>query len=78
MKILAPIREWSMTREEEIVYAKAKGIAVSTASTKYSIDACFGVEPSNVACWRMQTKNHPKMFTNGLLVQKKRPTNLKF
>jgi argininosuccinate synthase len=39
MKILAPIREWSMTREEEIVYAKAKGIAVSTASTKYSIDA---------------------------------------
>jgi argininosuccinate synthase len=39
MKIIAPVREWNMTREEEIAYAKQKGIPVSTASTKYSIDA---------------------------------------
>jgi argininosuccinate synthase len=38
-KILAPVREWGMTREEEIEYAKAKGIPVSTAAKKYSIDA---------------------------------------
>ncbi len=39
MKILAPIREWGLTREEEIEYAKAKGIHVSNAAKKYSIDA---------------------------------------
>jgi argininosuccinate synthase len=38
LKIIAPIREWGMTRDEEIVYAKAKGIPVSTAAKKYSID----------------------------------------
>ncbi len=38
-KIIAPVREWGMTREEEIEYAKTKGIPVSTASKKYSIDA---------------------------------------
>ena len=38
-KIIAPIREWGMTREEEIAYAKTKGIPVSNAAKKYSIDA---------------------------------------
>jgi len=39
LKIIAPVREWGMTREEEIAYAKTKGIPVSTAAKKYSIDA---------------------------------------
>jgi argininosuccinate synthase len=38
-KIIAPVREWGMTREEEIAYAKTKGIPVSNAAKKYSIDA---------------------------------------
>ncbi|MCW4044720.1 MAG: argininosuccinate synthase [Candidatus Bathyarchaeota archaeon] len=38
LKIIAPVREWGMTREEEIAYAKTKGIPVSTAAKKYSID----------------------------------------
>ena len=38
LKIIAPVREWGMTRDEEIVYAKAKGIPISTAAKKYSID----------------------------------------
>jgi argininosuccinate synthase len=38
-KIIAPVREWGMTREEEIAYAKVKGISVSMAAKKYSIDA---------------------------------------
>ena len=38
LKIIAPVREWSMTRAEEIKYAKAHGIPVSTAAKKYSID----------------------------------------
>ena len=39
MKIIAPVREWGMTRDEEIAYAKTKGIPVSSAAKKYSIDA---------------------------------------
>ncbi|MCW4009880.1 MAG: argininosuccinate synthase [Candidatus Bathyarchaeota archaeon] len=38
-KVAAPVREWGMTRDEEIEYAKTKGIHVSTAAKKYSIDA---------------------------------------
>ena len=38
LKIIAPVRVWGMTRDEEIAYAKAKGIPVSTAAKKYSID----------------------------------------
>ena len=38
LKIIAPVREWNITRAEEIAYAKAKGIPVSTAAKKYSID----------------------------------------
>jgi len=38
-KIMAPVREWGLTREEEIAYAKTKGIHVSDAAKKYSIDA---------------------------------------
>jgi argininosuccinate synthase len=38
LKIITPVREWCMTRDEEIVYAKARGIPVSTAAKKYSID----------------------------------------
>ncbi len=39
MKIIAPIREWGLTRDEEIAYAKTKGIPVSDSAKKYSIDA---------------------------------------
>jgi argininosuccinate synthase len=39
IKIVAPVREWGMTREEEIDYAKTKGIPVSSAAKKFSIDA---------------------------------------
>jgi argininosuccinate synthase len=38
-KIIAPVREWGMTREEEIAYAKTKGIQVSDSAKKFSIDA---------------------------------------
>jgi len=38
-QIIAPVREWGLTREEEIAYAKTKGIPVSESAKKYSIDA---------------------------------------
>jgi argininosuccinate synthase len=42
MKILAPAREWGMTREETIAYAKEHGIPVPiTVASPYSIDECL-------------------------------------
>jgi argininosuccinate synthase len=38
-QIIAPVREWGLTREEEIAYAKTKGIPVSDSAKKYSIDS---------------------------------------
>ena len=42
MKIFAPAREWNMTREQTIAYAKQHDIPVPiTVSSPYSIDACL-------------------------------------
>jgi argininosuccinate synthase len=42
MKIIAPAREWKMTREETIKYAQKNGIPVPvTVSSPYSIDECL-------------------------------------
>jgi argininosuccinate synthase len=42
LKILAPAREWGMTREETMAYAKKHGIPVPvTVSSPYSIDECL-------------------------------------
>jgi len=38
-QILAPVREWGLTRDEEIAYAKEKNIPISEGAKKYSIDA---------------------------------------
>ncbi len=39
LKIIAPVREWRMTRDEEIKYAREKGIQLQDASMKrYSVD----------------------------------------
>ena len=38
LKIIAPVREWKLTRTEEIEYAKKHGIPVQTKKHPYSID----------------------------------------
>jgi argininosuccinate synthase len=39
LKIIAPVREWKMTRDKEILYAKEHGIPVeATVESPYSID----------------------------------------
>jgi argininosuccinate synthase len=72
-KIIAPVREWGMTREEEIAYAKTKGIQVSDAAKKYSIDAsvwgraieCGEIEdasqepPKDAYIWTVAPENAP-------------------
>ena len=40
LKIIAPVREWSMTRDAEIEYAQRHGIPVAaTSASPYSVDA---------------------------------------
>jgi argininosuccinate synthase len=40
LKIIAPVREWSMTRDAEIEYANEHGIPIAaTAASPYSVDA---------------------------------------
>src|SRR5438045_6935926 len=40
LKIVAPVREWRMTRDEEIRYAQEHNIPVpATAASPYSVDA---------------------------------------
>src|SRR5258708_11250577 len=39
LKIIAPVREWSMTRDSEMAYAAEKGIPISvTNASPYSVD----------------------------------------
>jgi argininosuccinate synthase len=38
IKVLAPVREWNLSRDEELKYAKGKGIPVKFKSSPYSID----------------------------------------
>jgi argininosuccinate synthase len=38
LKVMAPVREWGMCREEEIKYAKEKSITIPHLSDPYSID----------------------------------------
>lgn len=38
LKIIAPVREWNLNREDEIKYAQKNGIPVSKSSSLFSID----------------------------------------
>ena len=38
LKVIAPIREWGMSREEELEYAQSHGIDVPTGKSPYSVD----------------------------------------
>jgi len=38
LKIIAPVREWGLSRDEEIEFAKANGIQISRLANSYSID----------------------------------------
>jgi len=38
LKVLAPVREWNLNREEEIEYARKHGIFIERSAKKYSID----------------------------------------
>ena len=75
LKIIAPVREWNMTRDEEIEYAKKNGIPVTSAAKKYSIDQASGAEASSAASSKTLAKSHQKMRLNGQLRLRKLQTS---
>ena len=72
MKIIAPVRDWGLTRKEEIEYAKLKGVPVSTAAKMFSIDA--SVWGRAIECGLLEDASQEPL-TYGRLQQKKLPTN---
>jgi argininosuccinate synthase len=38
LKIIAPVREWGLTRDQEMAYAQERGVPVSVKKSLYSID----------------------------------------
>lgn len=38
LKVIAPVREWNMTRDEEIVYAQSHSVPVKPSKSIYSVD----------------------------------------
>ncbi len=38
LKVIAPVREWNLTRDQEVAYANSHGIAISPNKTTYSVD----------------------------------------
>ncbi len=38
LKVIAPVREWNMTRDEEMVYAKEHSIPIKPSKSIYSVD----------------------------------------
>jgi argininosuccinate synthase (EC 6.3.4.5) len=38
LRIIAPVREWGLTRDQEIAYAKENGVPISAKKSVYSID----------------------------------------
>ena len=38
MKVIAPVREWNLSREEEVAYARDRGIPIPSKDKPYSID----------------------------------------
>jgi len=74
LKIIAPVREWRMTRDAEIAFAHERGIPIAATSAKpYSVDAnlwgrsveCGELEdpwaepPSDIWEWTAQTPDAP-------------------
>jgi len=38
LKVIAPVREWSMSRDQEVIYAKEHGIKINPSNSIFSID----------------------------------------
>jgi len=77
VKIIAPARIWKMNREDEIAYARSRGIPIKQESSKFSIDENLwgrSIEgdiisdpstevPEDAFEWTKRTKNEPLILS---------------
>lgn len=65
LKVIAPVREWGMGRDEEIAYAKEHGIPVSTTVARpYSIDDNLWDAPVRAGSSRIRPTHRPMTSTS--------------
>ena len=66
LKIIAPVREWSMTRDNEIAYAARHHIPIQvTNANPYSVDKTYGVAALNAASLKIPGLNLLKRSMTG-------------
>ncbi len=68
VEIITPIRDMKLSREEEIVYLKEKGVAMNFEKSAYSI---------NKGLWGTSVGGKETLTSNGMLPEEAWPTQLK-
>ena len=77
LKVIAPAREWKMTREQEIEYARARGVPVPVEKVSpYSTDENLGAGRSNAAFSRTRRSSPRKRRSVGHVLPWKHLTRL--
>jgi argininosuccinate synthase len=56
LKIIAPVREWGLTRDEETKFALANGIQISSLASSYSIDQ--NLWGRSIECGALEDPSH--------------------
>ena len=77
MKIVAPVRNWAMGREEEIAYAREHGIPVKggTEAPPYSIDDNLWGAPARAARSRTWASRRATTYSSWWPTRARRPTS---
>ncbi len=66
LKIIAPVREWSMTRDNEIAYAAEHKFRFQRPMPAHTrLTRTSGAVVSNVASWKTHGQSHQRMSTHG-------------
>ena len=76
LEVIAPAREWKMTREEEVAYAERHGIPLSTgAKSPYSTDENLWGRSVECGSSRTRRSNPPRRSMAGPAPRGKPPTD---
>ena len=76
LRVIAPIRDWGMSREEEIEYARQRDIPVPTGKSPYSTDENLWAAASKRVTWKTPGLSPQRRPTNGQSPSPRHPTNL--
>ena len=60
LKMIAPVREWGMTRDEELIYAQERGIKIEQSKTLFSVDQNIWGRSIEAGCLEDPWSNPPK------------------